>query len=89
MVALNQLVQIREQMLEELKPLPEYRALARMNQLLDELSCIYAGIPESQKSEILDIREKRAAPSDRFGELYNAAENEKITEAYVPLELVA
>lgn len=89
MVVLTQLIQIRDQMLEELKPLPEYRALVRMNEFLNELSCIYTGPPEMQKSEDLDVREKKAASTDRRSEIYNILESERIVETYVPLELVA
>lgn len=90
MQTMAQLQQIREQMIEELTQIPQYRALKAMERFMAEFAAIYetpSVIPETQKAELQDkisqaieARIRRDAPA--------AAAPHKITP-YIPSHRVA
>ena len=80
MQTMNQLKQLREQMIEELTQIPRYRALKAMERFMGEMAGIYEAqpfVPESDKTEFhekisqaIDNRIKRATrapPANRRG----------------------
>lgn len=90
MQPMAQLKQIREQMIEELTQIPQYRALKAMERFMAEVATIYDAppfLPETEKAEFhekisqaIDNRAKRDAAA--------AVQPQKITP-YIPSHRVA
>ncbi len=86
MEKMSQLKQIREQMMEELTQIPQYRALKAIDRFMGEISEIYgsaANLATGNQSE-----EEKAAVHDGRARELNSTASQKITP-YIPAHRVA
>ncbi len=96
MQTMNQLKQLREQMIEELTQIPQYRALKAMERFMGEMAGIYEAqpfVPESDKTEFhekisqaIDNRIKR--DQGPAGQPQGQPQQQKVTP-YIPAHRVA
>jgi hypothetical protein len=88
MHAMTQLKQLREQMIEELTRIPQYRALKAMERFMNDMSTIYEEAPDSPEIEKQDIQHKIAQAIE------SRVKNEPVSAvtkkpAYIPVHRVA
>lgn len=85
---MTQLKQLREQMIEELTKIPQYRALKSMERFITEMSSIYDAAPEIVAAETDDLQNKiaRAIENKVKGE---TGSNVVKKAAYTPVQRVA
>lgn len=85
---MTQLKQLREQMVEELTKIPQYRALKSMERFVAEMSAIYEAAPEivAPQSEDLQHKIAKAIESRVKGEAGSSVVKKA---AYAPVQRVA
>ena len=90
METVPQLKHLREQMIEELTQIPQYRALKAMERFISELSGIYEHVPQPNDTESAEFQEKvsQAIENRIKRETAAAGVAPKITP-YIPAHRVA
>ncbi len=88
MQKMSQLKQIREQMMEELTQIPQYRALKAIDRLMGEIAEIYSPTQILSGANAAEDQEKNSSTLDSRARDGGAVSLQKITP-YIPAHRVA
>jgi hypothetical protein len=88
MQKMSQLKQIREQMMEELTQIPQYRALKAIDRFMGEIVEIYGPTQALPGANVADDQEKSSSTHDSRARDGGAVPLQKITP-YIPAHRVA